>query len=55
MLESHEEKLRKILLQKEKEFKNFKKRISFILSEHNNTAEGVQNNAVSISQFKCNV
>ena len=39
---SHEQKLKKIIHQKEEEVKTFKKRINMILEEHNNTKQSIE-------------
>lgn len=55
MFQSHDEKLKKILQKKEDELKKFKKRISLILAEHTAATKSLQNNIVSVNQFKNNV
>jgi hypothetical protein len=48
-LQSHDDKMKRILQKKEEEFKKFKKRVSQILGEHNTASKGVKSNTVTIS------
>jgi len=51
-IQSYYEKMQKCLSKKEEELKRFKKRVNQVFEDHHNAAKGVQNNLVSVNEFK---